>query len=305
MARLIILLCLCFLTVGPAFCWWETGHRTVARIAARHLTPAARSRLARIFNVADSADAVADALAVASTWADETKSQTQTGPWHYIDLALQDSRSDFAKRCEHDDCAPARIRIFAAQLSAKEKDRSWSEVDAVRYIVHLVGDIHQPLHAISDADLGGNCELLNPPFNDAKNLHALWDGGIIREMSIDDRALAVDLDPSIAQLSTTSPATSVPANPTNAVAAQPDLTKGDQDDWTWESHLLAQKVIYGRLHIPTEPVIFPKGCPNAPIEIREFVPQIDGVYINDMKPVIRRQLLLGGLRLARVLNDSL
>ena len=294
MARHIILFLLCFVVIRPAFCWWETGHRTVARIAARRLTPAAQSRLARIFNVADSSDAVADALAVASTWADETKAQTQTGPWHYIDLTLQDTRSDFARRCEHDNCAPARIRLFAAQLSAKEKNRSWSELDAVRYIVHLVGDIHQPLHAISDADLGGNCELLGQPFNDAKNLHALWDGGIIREMTSDDRALAVDLG--ISTVSTSAPTTPAPS---------PDPTKDDQDDWTWESHLLAQKVIYGRLHIPTEPVIFPKGCPNAPLEIREFVPQIDGLYIDDMKVVIRRQLLLGGLRLARVLNDSL
>ncbi len=126
----------------------------MARIAAAHLTPAARIRIARILNVPDNVDAIADALALGSTWADEIKKDTHTDDWHFIDITLQDSRSDIAKRCKDDNCVVARIRLFTAQLVSQKADGRWSELDALRFLVHFVGDVHQPLHAISDADLG-------------------------------------------------------------------------------------------------------------------------------------------------------
>ena len=278
----------CLLGSLPAYCWWQTGHRTVARIAAAHLTPAARTRVARILDVPDRPGAVADALAIASVWADQIKGETRTGSWHYIDLALQDRKADIAERCPYDNCAPARIRIFAAQLASNAPGNQWSELDALRYLVHFVGDIHQPLHTISDADLGGNCEELAEPIEEARNLHALWDGGIVREVNADDRALADDLNKDIDDWSS---------------FRRYRVTRGDQDDWVWESHLLAEKDIYQRLHIPVEPVEFPRGCGEAPEAITEFKPPIDALYIDDMMPVVRLQLEKGGLRLARLLND--
>lgn len=146
----------------PVYGWWETGHRTVARLAAAQLTPAARTRVAQILQVPDTPEAVADALAVASTWADETKAQTKTGSWHYIDLVLQDNKSDIPVRCQDSNCITARIHLFAAQLSSRAANAPISEGDALRYLVHFVGDLHQPLHAVSDADLGGNCERVDP-----------------------------------------------------------------------------------------------------------------------------------------------
>src|ERR1700733_1640385 len=130
-----------------SFGWWETGHRVVARIAALHLTPQARARVASILGVPDTIDAVADAMAKESTWADEVRPSTNTGEWHSIDLTLQNGKGDFAKRCENDNCAPARIRLFAAQLAGGPKVEKWSDLDALRFVVHFVGDIHQPLHA--------------------------------------------------------------------------------------------------------------------------------------------------------------
>ena len=176
--RLALLLSLWIACTFPAFPWWETGHQTIARIASAHLTPAARTRIARILEIQDAPETVADALAKISTWADETKNETQTGSWHYIDLTLQDHKSDIAERCPHDNCAPARVRLFAAQLSghpAHPANTRWSQLDALRYLVHLVGDIHQPLHDISDTDVRRNCEVLEPPIGKAKNVHALWD----------------------------------------------------------------------------------------------------------------------------------
>ena len=291
MRRLLsLLITYCLLAPAPAWCWWETGHRVVARVAAGHLSPAARTRIARILEVPDNPAAVADALAQISTWPDETKAQTKTGDWHFIDLTLQDQKSDIHERCPADNCAPARVRFFAAELKAHTSDPRWSERDALSYVVHFVGDIHQPLHTISDADLGGNCELLTQPFDEAKNLHALWDGGIINAMDPNDKTLAANLQEQIEDMSR---------------SARRRMWDGDADDWTWESHELALEDVYHRLHIPVEPAIFPASCQQAPAEITNFHPAIDASYIDSMKPVVRMQLTKAGLRLAHLLNESL
>jgi hypothetical protein len=287
------LLTLCIIYPFPAYSWWETGHQVVARIAAAHLTPAARTRIARILDVPDTPEAIADALARASTWADETKNETKTGAWHYIDLALQDHKSDIPERCKDDNCAPARIRLFSEQLAghpAHPGNTRWSQLDALRYLVHLVGDIHQPLHTISDADLGGNCESLDPPVGKAKNLHALWDGEIVNEINTSDKALAEELDSAIDEL-----------GPHREHA----LAEGKEDDWVWESHELALRDVYHRLHIPAEPIEFPASCAEAPAEITSLKLDIPAFYITQMKPVAREQLMKAGLRLARLLNESL
>jgi hypothetical protein len=273
----------CLIRPFTAFGWWETGHQTVARVAAAHLTPAARAKVAEILDVPDTQAAVAEALVKASTWADETKNETKTGDWHYIDLTLQDRKSDIPLRCKDDNCAPARIALFSAQLANRPADARWSQLDALRFLVHFVGDIHQPMHAISDADLGGNCERLDPPIDTARNLHALWDGGIIKAMDMDDKALAASLEQE--------------TRPT-------DVERGNEDDWTWESHKIAMKDIYAKLHVPTEPPIFPANCGEAPATITEFHPQIDSLYVDSMKRVVREQLLAGGLRLAKLLNQA-
>jgi hypothetical protein len=285
-----LLLCASLVSSYPAYAWWETGHKAIARVAAAHLTTAARTRLARILGVPDTAPAVADALAVISNWADETRAQTNTGEWHYIDLALQDRKSDIPARCQHDNCAPARIHLFAIQLSSSVVDHRYSELDSLRYLVHFVGDIHQPLHTISDADLGGNCERLDPPIDTAQNLHALWDGAIVNEINSDDKALASDLDREIHRFS---------------AFHRRRLSNGNERDWVWQSHELAIRAIYERLHIPVEPIEFPHACKDAPKAITDFRPQVDREYIDNMKPVVRLQLIKAGLRLAHLLNESL
>jgi hypothetical protein len=279
-----------FCCAVPAYSWWETGHQVIARLAAAHLTSAACIRLARILDVSESPEAIANALARASTWADETRTQTGTGAWHYVDLTLQDSESDIPKRCPEDNCAPARIRLFAAQLASRTPDARWSELDALRYLVHFVGDIHQPLHDISDGDLGGNCEKLEPPVGKAKNLHALWDGEIVNEINPSDQVLAADLERDV-----------------DALTAQQrrDMVSGTPNDWAWQAHEIALKDVYYKLHIPVEGAVFPAKCGEAPGEITEFHPQVDGLYIDSMKPIVRLQLERGGLRLAKVLNESL
>ena len=278
------LLASALLLIYPAYPWWETGHQTVARIAAANLSPVARTHVARILNVPDAPESVADALAQASLWADETKAETKTGDWHFINLALQDQPSDIPKRCPDDNCVTARIRLFASRLASDSSSR----LEALRYLVHFVGDVHQPLHTVSDADEGGNCERLDPPVDTARNLHALWDGGILIAMDVDDKALAADLIREI-----------------QADRVAHPIGAGTPEDWTWESHELAIQNIYQKLHIPVEPAIFPQGCGEAPVEIANFKPVVDALYVDSMKPIVRLQLIRGGLRLARLLNESL
>jgi len=289
----VLLLSCCYLAPIPAYCWWETGHQVIARIAVSHLTPEARLQVARLLDVENSIGAVSSALAEASLWPDQTKKETNTGNWHYIDLALQDRKSDIAARCENDNCVTARVSRFAAQLAGRpggQVDTRWSDRDALRYVVHFVGDMHQPLHDISNADQGGNCEILDPPVVNAKNLHALWDGELVNVLGPNDRAIATELDREIDAL---------PAK------QRAELAAGDQDDWAWEGHLLAEKEIYQRLEIPREPVEFPAKCSEAPSSITGLRLEIAPSYIEAMKPVVRGQLEKGGLRLARLLNDSL
>jgi hypothetical protein len=207
-------------------------------------------------------------------------------------MCIRDWKSDMAKRCKDDNCAPARLRLFAAQLAAKTtpQDSHWSDLDALRFVVHLAGDIHQPLHAISDADQGGNCERLDPPVGRAKTVHALWDGEIVNSMGEGNEALAADLNRQIESWST---------------KRQQALAAGKPEDWAWESHTLALKFVYKRLHIPKEPVEFPAPCNAAPAEIAARTWRIPQGYVQAMQTIVRAQLEKAGLRLARLLNESL
>jgi len=293
MRRWLSVLFLSWLVVPfPAQCWWEQGHQVVARIAVRHLTPAAQLRISGILDVTNTPEAVADALAAASIWADQVKADTGTGNWHYIDLTLQDGRENIPQRCENDDCVTARIRLFAAQLKVHDPDSDsrWSDQDALRFLVHFVGDLQQPLHASSDADQGGNCETLSPAVDEAKNLHALWDGALVNALGADDKTLASELETEIGALSDDQ---------------RSDFGGGDENDWAWESHRLATVNIYKRFEIPKEDIVFPASCSQAPDEIRAMAIHVDDAYMEAMKPIVREQLIKGGLRLARMLNDIL
>ena len=96
-----------------------------------------------------------------------------------------------------------RLRQFSAQLSAKATaaDAQWSDLDALRFVVHFVGDVHQPLHDPSDADLGGNCELLTQPVDQATNVHFIWDGPLVDRNGTDDKAITAELETQIAAMS--------------------------------------------------------------------------------------------------------
>ena len=95
-----------------------------------------------------------------------------------INLALQDSRSDIPARCPHDNCVTARIRLFALELRSARPNAPQSELDALRYLVHFVGDLHQPLHVRRPEDRGGTL-VSTTLFGMQTDLHSVWDAGLI------------------------------------------------------------------------------------------------------------------------------
>jgi len=160
----------------------------------------------------------------------------------------------------------------------------------LRFLVHFVGDVHQPLHAASNADQGGNCEAVEGGVVDAANVHALWDGPLVTRMGMDSALLAAELESEITDMSD---------------GQRGAMSAGEAEDWAWESHRLAIVNVYKRLNIPKEDVAFPQSCSEAPEEIQQTSVLVDEQYVADMEPIVREQLKKAGLRLARLLNELL
>ena len=152
----------------PAWAWFNEGHEIVAVIAADELTPTARSHVAQILGVPDDTHSVEKAMAAASIRPDtEFREQDRTtAPWHYIDICLQDTKQDLAARCPQGNCVTAKIDDYARRLRDGNYDK-WGAAGDLAFLIHFVGDIHQPLHAVTDADRGGTCQgerTCRPPF---------------------------------------------------------------------------------------------------------------------------------------------
>ena len=175
------MLCLVLLA-KPAPAWGPVAHRVIARVAARHLSPAARHEVARLLAGATLADV--------SYWADEIREQRpETARWHYVDIPLRANDYRPARDCRltpRGDCIVAALERERAVLG----DHGIADArraEALRWVVHLVGDLHQPLHCADDGDRGGNevsVTLLGRP----DNLHAVWDGGLLAASTLREPA---------------------------------------------------------------------------------------------------------------------
>src|SRR5215472_3846813 len=172
-----------FLLSRPAWAWFAEGHEIVAVIAADDLTPTARPHVAQILGVPDDTGSVEKAMAAASIRPDtEFREQDRTtAPWHYIDICLQDTKQDtkqdLAARCPQGNCVTAKIDEYARWLRDGNYDK-WGAGGDLAFLIHFVGDIHQPLHAATNADRGGTCQRVNvAPVEE--NLHYTWDDAVV------------------------------------------------------------------------------------------------------------------------------
>ena len=222
---------------------------------------------------ARSADALAAILPEGQTlesiaaWADEIrKDRKETGPWHYIDIPTGASRGDWSKYCPEQSCIAAVIPKMEKTLKDVSASREQRD-EALRFLVHFIGDMHQPLHAGERQDHGGN--LVKVTFEGQPlNLHAAWDGKLMEAW--------FKLDPD-ARLKLRAGA---PASERDGLAA------GSLDDWLWQSQAAARDAVYGPLD-------------------RCQCTTLDQAYLEQAIPVMQLQLLRAGERLGRVLNETL
>lgn len=161
------------LSSAPAQAWGAEGHRLVASVAEQGLSPAARAEVERLLALEPGAT-----LASISTWADEHRSP-QTGAWHYVNFPRDAGCSyEPARDCEDGACVVGAIE---RQVEVLKNSRAPDEarLKALKYVVHLVADVHQPLHAGFADDRGGNSYQVQA-FGRGSNLHSLWDSGLLR-----------------------------------------------------------------------------------------------------------------------------
>jgi hypothetical protein len=240
-----------------AWAWGSEGHRIIADIAWDHLNGHTREKLRQFLGDND--------LASISTWADDIRpGRPETGPWHYVDIP-PDSAGYEPKDCPDDNCIVAQINKFARILADPEQPYA-ARSEALKFLVHFVGDLSQPFHAMADAR-GGN-DIPVTVFGSihcgdyACNLHSAWDSELIRHTGLREHRYARELEKMI------------DADHLRAGSADPI-------DWANESLQLAKQAW-----------VQPQAA-------------IDETYYQRERPVVDRQLALAGLRLARLLNEEL
>ncbi|MBV8502593.1 MAG: S1/P1 nuclease [Paucibacter sp.] len=161
-----------FAGVSSALAWGADGHRLVAKEAESLLTPAARAQVDRLLKLEPGAT-----LESVSTWPDEVRTPA-TAPWHYVNLPRDSGCTYVAPRdCPDGACVVEAIERQTAILASNAPDAE--RLMALKYVVHLVGDVHQPLHAGYADDKGGNTYQVQFAGR-GTNLHSVWDSGLIR-----------------------------------------------------------------------------------------------------------------------------
>jgi len=311
-----IFVCLVFAAVlslpASARAWGCEGHQVIAVMAERHLTAQARAMVEKILAEAPidpnlsrfCKEGGTDAMADASTWADDIRTQRpETAPWHYIDIALGTKRHEVQKYCDlKTGCVTSAIRDQLEALRSSASDPQ-KRGDALRFVIHFVGDLHQPLHAATNNDEGGNCvpvaffeqlpQLRNPQnASYAPNLHGVWDVNILAKASMGEpvEQVAAGLEQSFGK-----------------EISHWQRGAADLDAWAWESYQLAAKDAYGKLPVriaveTPQPVTSCTDDNHIAERMLKLNERLTDTYQNIAAPVVRQRLAQAGARLALLLN---
>src|SRR5229473_8681716 len=294
--------------------WGCKGHQTVAAIAEKHMTPEARQTVQKLLgdNAIDPklkrwcGNATTDLMVDASTWPDDVRNERKNGPWHYIDIPRGKHKGGLEEYCGAEGCVTHAIEEQRAILKDKGADPV-KRAEAMRYLIHFVGDMHQPLHAITNADNGGNCvpvkyfrhepllNALHPDREDySPNLHQIWDTEIVeRDMEIaSPLRYADELDERF-----------------HAVSARWEAGGIHVDSRAWESHERAEESVYDPFieKIGIEPDMKLKSCAeNNHMGKRMFEKHlaVGETYQSDAAKTAQTGLAEAGVRLAMILNDA-
>jgi hypothetical protein len=251
-----------------SWAWGHEGHRLTALVAEQYLTPETRAQIAELLKK--------ETIVDVASWADSYRSEhPETGKWHFVDIPKADAKFDRNRDCpvsETDpkspwrDCVTDRILYFEGRLGDTALDTEQRAM-ALKFVVHLIGDIHQPFHALGD-DRGGNGIAVN--FMGSSqcgsyncNLHAVWDEEIIESQGLNEKKYT-------------------------------DRLLQEIKDNHWERMDGGEPTMWANIshHYAVEAM-----APNGALLTHE--------YVAAEAKVVDAQLALGGLRLARVLNRIL
>jgi hypothetical protein len=256
----VVLTILLLLAPVPAFAWGAEGHEIIAAIALRELSPMARLQAASLLG--------GDAMLIHdANWADEIREQRpETGHWHYADIPLGAPGYDPRRDCRADDCVVAQIENDRRILANSRASRQ-TRTEALRFLIHFVGDIHQPLHAVDNNDKGGNAVRVYMP-GTRTNLHRVWDAEVVEPLGYNADAIAGEIDHAVTP------------------AQRKSWQAGAPADWANESYRIARDEIY-------------------PVSRGRRTMRLPASYPGSERLVVRQQLARAGVRLAWLLNATL
>jgi S1/P1 Nuclease len=248
--------------------WGHEGHEIVASLAQTRLGENAKNGIRSLIGDAS--------LASVAYWADEIRpDRDETYNWHFVDIpkdasGFSDERDCFlpnsrhrGSATDHHNCVVDRIELFKKVLSDTNASRD-DRIEALKFLVHFVGDLHQPFHAIGEA-AGGN-GIAVTQFGSTEcgrhscNLHGAWDTGLIEHTGMARDAYVAHLE--------------------KLITDEHLIASGNPEDWANESHRDAQSAW-----------------------LRDGA-QLDENYYQKEIKVVDRRLALAGLRLAAVLNEA-
>jgi len=265
---------------SPAAAWWEYGHETTAEVAMKLVKPRTKQSifwLLRQQKQLETPSCPARTIEEVSVWPDCIKTLgdrfSYAYAWHFQDVEIC-RQFDLKEPCAGGNCVSAQIARAQRMIADRElpaRDR----LMALAFLVHFVGDLHQPLHgAEHDGDQGGNKVKASYGVIPRTNLHSIWDGLLAdRAISSPPGGLGVLSD--------------VPPE------QRAELAKGTIQDWSRESWELARTQVYGSL------IADPCATP-APARVA-----MDEAKIEQLIPILRLQVAKGGIRLARLLDEAL
>ncbi len=239
--------------------WGGDGHRITAEIASRRLSPQAAAAVGQLLAPQNLPDV--------STWADEVRRRSEyswSAPLHYVNLMPGTDHYDGQRDCPEGKCVVGAIQDEMRTLRDPSTPRE-KKAEALRFLVHFVGDVHQPLHVSHAHDKGGN-DIAVEFFHNRANLHQVWDSLILRRTQKSWQEYAQQLSDRI--------------NPDQQAEWARDI---DPARWATESYRLAVSHAYA----------IPKDG------------RLDQAYYERNLPVVEQRLSMAGVRLAAVLNSVL
>ena len=252
-----ILFLLLFALASPAMAWAPEGHQIAAAIALRELTPAARAQVAALLGGEN-------VMVLDSSWADEIRQQRpQTVTWHYVNIETGSRGYDAARDCPGEDCVVAQIARDARILSDSHASKP-AKAEALRFLIHFVADVHQPLHTADRQDRGGN-DVMVRLGGKRFSLHQVWDQDVVAALGNDSGRIAAEIDGGLSP------------------QQKAQMRGGGPVDWANESFHLGEREIYA--HLPQ------RGSVRLPDD-----------YALAESGVARLQLARAGVRLAAMLN---